>query len=105
MALLDTSGPVVLAYDGSDLAKLAIEEAGRQLAPGRDAVVVAVWQPVDVGFVPQCNLRFDAAQIADVRDAAEQTVVEGIELADAAGFRARGTRAPAVNRDGTQRCR
>ena len=25
-------GPVVLAYDGSDLAGLAIEEAGRQLA-------------------------------------------------------------------------
>ncbi len=28
---------VVFAYDGSEL---AIEEAGRQLAPGRDALVV-----------------------------------------------------------------
>ena len=39
-------GPVVFAYDGSDLAGLAIEEAGRQLQPGRDAVVLTVWRPV-----------------------------------------------------------
>ena len=32
----DASGPVLFAYDGSELAQLAIEQAGRQLAPGRD---------------------------------------------------------------------
>jgi hypothetical protein len=36
---------VVFAYDGSELAKLAIDEARRQLAPQRDALVLTVWQP------------------------------------------------------------
>jgi nucleotide-binding universal stress UspA family protein len=82
-------GPVVFAYDGSDLAKLAIGEAGRQLGPGRDALVLTVWHPFDVGFVPAGGVRFDAAQISDVRAAAEQTAAEGASLAQAAGFDAR----------------
>jgi nucleotide-binding universal stress UspA family protein len=83
-------GPVVFAYDGSELAKLAIEEAGRQLGPGRDALVLTVWQPFDVGFVPAVALRINAAEIADVRDAAEQTAADGASLAKVAGFNARG---------------
>lgn len=82
------SGPVVFAYDGSDLAKLAIEEAGRQLVAGRDAVVLTVWQPFDVGFVPPSGLEFDAAQIGEIRAAAEQTAADGASLAETAGFRA-----------------
>jgi nucleotide-binding universal stress UspA family protein len=81
-------GPAVFAYDGSDLAKLAIDEAGRQLASGREALVLTVWQPFDVGFVPASGVRFDAAQISDVRSAAEQTAAEGASLARAAGFNA-----------------
>src|SRR5258708_4779693 len=77
------SGPVVFAYDGSALAKLAIEEAGRQLTEGRDALVLTVWQPFDVGFVPAVELRINAAEIADVRNAAEQTAAEGASLAQA----------------------
>jgi nucleotide-binding universal stress UspA family protein len=83
-------GPVVFAYDGSELAKLAIDEAGRQLAPGRDALVLTVWQPFDVGFVPTVALRINAAEIADVRDAAERTAADGASLANAARFKARG---------------
>jgi nucleotide-binding universal stress UspA family protein len=83
-------GPVVFAYDGSELAKLAIDEAGRQLAPGRDALVLTVWQPFDVGFVPIVALRIDAAEIAEVRDAAERRAADGASLAKAAGFKARG---------------
>jgi nucleotide-binding universal stress UspA family protein len=83
-------GPVVFAYDGSELAKLAIDEAGRQLAPGRDALVVCVWQPFDVGFVPTVPLRINAAEIADVREAAERTAADGVSLANAVGFKARG---------------
>jgi nucleotide-binding universal stress UspA family protein len=86
-------GPVLFAYDGSDLAKLAIEEAGRQLGPGRDALVLTVWHPFDVGFVPASGVRFDAAQISDVRAAAEQTAAEGASLAQATGFDARSTEA------------
>ena len=80
-------GPVVFAYDGSDLAKLAIDEAGRQLAPGRDALVLTVWHPFDVGFVPATGLQFDAAQIADVRRAAEQTAAEGACAGPGSGIR------------------
>lgn len=80
---------VLFAYDGSDLAKLAIDEAGRQLAPGRDAIVLTVWQPFNVGFVPSTGLRFDAAQVLEVKHAAEQAAQEGASLAEAAGFRPR----------------
>jgi nucleotide-binding universal stress UspA family protein len=82
-------GPVVFAYDGSELAKLAIDEAARQLAPGRDALALTVWHPFDVGFVPAGGVRFDAAEISDVREAAEQTAADGAALAHAAGFNAR----------------
>lgn len=83
-------GPVVFAYDGSELAKLAIDEAGRQLGPGGNALVLTVWQPFDVGFVPAVALRVNAAEVADVRDAAERTAADGASLAEAAGFKARG---------------
>lgn len=84
------SGPILFAYDGSDLAKLAIDEAGRLLGPGRDAIILTVWQPFDVGFVPAAGLQFDAKEIVAVRQAAEQTAGEGVSAAEAAGFRARG---------------
>jgi nucleotide-binding universal stress UspA family protein len=82
------SGPVVFAYDGSDLAREGIEEAGRLLDAGGDALVVTVWQPFDVGFLPAGGIQFDAAEIADVRAAAAQTAAAGAALAEAAGFRA-----------------
>ncbi len=88
MSATTGSGSVVFAYDGSDLAKNAIAEAGRLLESGGDAVVVTVWQPFDVGFLPTAGLEFDAAQIADVRAAAAQTAASGAKLAEAAGFRA-----------------
>jgi nucleotide-binding universal stress UspA family protein len=89
MSAIHGSGPVVFAYDGSDLAKQAIEEAVRLLdTDGGDALVVTVWQPFDVGFLPAAGLQFDAAQIADVRAAAAQTAAAGAALAEAAGFRA-----------------
>jgi nucleotide-binding universal stress UspA family protein len=89
MTTMTGSGPVVFAYDGSDLAKLAIEETGGLLETGGEALVVTVWQPFDVGFLPAAGLQFDAAQIAAVREAAEQTAAAGAALAEAAGFRAR----------------
>jgi nucleotide-binding universal stress UspA family protein len=82
------SGPVVIAYDGSDLAKLAIEEAGGLLTPGRDALVVCVWQPFDLGFVPAGGAALDAKDAAAVRAAALATATAGCTLAEAAGFHA-----------------
>jgi nucleotide-binding universal stress UspA family protein len=88
MSAAGASGPVVFAYDGSELAQHAIDEAGRLLEAGGEALVVTVWQPFDVGFVPAAGLQFDAAQIAQVRTAAGQTAAAGAAIAEAAGFRA-----------------
>jgi nucleotide-binding universal stress UspA family protein len=85
------SGPVVFAYDGSELAKAAVEEAGRQLGKGRDALVVTVWEPMDVGFVPLRGTEFDAARTVEVQQAAEETAADGASLAKAAGFQAQST--------------
>jgi nucleotide-binding universal stress UspA family protein len=87
MSAAGGSGPVVFAYDGSELAQHAIDEAGRLLEAGGEALVVTVWQPFDVGFLPAVGPQFDAAQIADVRAAAARTAAAGAALAEAAGFR------------------
>jgi nucleotide-binding universal stress UspA family protein len=82
------SGPVLFAHDGSELARRAIDEAGRLLEAGGEALVVTVWQPFDVGFLPAAGLQFDASQIAEIRTAAAQTAAAGATIAEAAGFRA-----------------
>ena len=81
------SNLVVFAYDGSELAALAIEQAGRQLAPGREALVVCVWQPADVGFVAPSDQHLDAGEASEVKKAAEQVAAQGAALAETAGFR------------------
>jgi nucleotide-binding universal stress UspA family protein len=83
------SGLVVFAFDGSELARHAIDEAGALLATPRDALVLTVWKPFDVGFEPAEGVQFDAEQTVEVRKAAEQTAAAGASLAQAAGFRAR----------------
>jgi nucleotide-binding universal stress UspA family protein len=83
------SGPVVFAYDGSPLSKLAIDEAAHQLAPGRDALVVTVFKTFDLEFIPVGEAHFDTASAAEVRRAADETAAAGAALATAAGFRAR----------------
>jgi nucleotide-binding universal stress UspA family protein len=44
-----TDGLILFAYDGSDYAKEAIRQAGRQLRTGRPAIVVTIWQRTLVG--------------------------------------------------------
>ena len=84
----DEAGLVLFAYDGSELAGHAITEAGRQLGAGRDALVLTVWEPFNVGFMPVGGMTFDAAGLDEVRAAAEKTASHGASLAEAAGFRA-----------------
>jgi nucleotide-binding universal stress UspA family protein len=86
-AAAQLSGPVLFGYDGSELAKLAIEQAARQLAPGRDALIVCVWQPADVGFVPTSERHIDAGNASEVQRAAQETAAHGASLAEQAGFR------------------
>jgi nucleotide-binding universal stress UspA family protein len=90
------SGPVLFAYDGSDLAGNAIADAGRQLRAGRDALVLTVWEPFNVGFLPVGGVGFDAAGADEVRTAAEETAAYGASLAKAAGFRAQSVAAEAA---------
>jgi nucleotide-binding universal stress UspA family protein len=81
-------GLVLFAYDGSELADLAIDEAGRLLADKTAALALCVWQPFDVGFVPPDGIEFNAAQTPDVKHAAERTAAAGGARAKAAGFAA-----------------
>lgn len=82
-------GPVLFAYDGTARAASAIKRAAAQLSIDRDALVVCVWQPVDVGFTPVQTAHFDADQATEVRRAAQQTAVHGAALATHAGLSAR----------------
>jgi nucleotide-binding universal stress UspA family protein len=85
-------GPVVVAYDGSDGAKRAIEAVGR-LFRGR-AVVVHAWEPVSQRAL--AGGRVDELSALVVRlhealaDAAATTTEEGVALARAAGLDAAG---------------
>jgi nucleotide-binding universal stress UspA family protein len=95
MSESDTGGPtlakpILFVYDGSALAALAIERAGRELSKGRDAFVLCVWQPADVGFEPVGKRHFDADAANEVRQAAEEVAAFGASLARNAGFRAQG---------------
>jgi MFS family permease len=92
----EPTGVVLFAYDGSDLAAFAIAQAAAQLAPQRDALVVCVWQPVDVGFTPTDTRHFDADRATEVRRAAEMTAAHGASLAREAGFTARSVAVEAV---------
>jgi nucleotide-binding universal stress UspA family protein len=82
------AGPVLFGYDGCELAGMAIEAAGRQLASGREAVVLCVWRPVDVGFLLPAEKHVNTADAQEVRRAAQETAAQGAELAAKAGFRA-----------------
>jgi nucleotide-binding universal stress UspA family protein len=86
----------LFAYDGSDLAGNAITEAGGQLRAGRDALVLTIWEPFNVGFLPVGGLGFDAAGADEVRAAAEKTAAHGASLAEAAEFRAQSMAAEAA---------
>lgn len=89
---MSSTGPVLLAYDGSDGAKAAIADAGRLLA-GKPAVVVSVWESIEsaasasVIGLPS-GIAGKAYEEVD-RETAERTqqlAEEGAELAREAGF-------------------
>jgi nucleotide-binding universal stress UspA family protein len=86
----EPDGPILFAYDGSELAKHAIAQAGKLLDTGHtDALIGCVWSTFDVGFTPADGVEFNAAQATEVKRAALETAAAGAALADAAGFRAR----------------
>lgn len=79
--------PIIIAYDGSDEAKAAIEAAGDQLRTPRRALVLTVrvhLEAVPFWGVPITSLPPEIAEIA-IKNA-KKTADEGVELAAAAGF-------------------
>jgi nucleotide-binding universal stress UspA family protein len=90
----DDNRPVLIAYDGSDFAKTAIDDAAGQLGPGRKAIVLTVWEPLEeMPFLGVRGVAADAeavkAVIAETEAGAEHVAGEGAGLASAAGFDAR----------------
>jgi nucleotide-binding universal stress UspA family protein len=87
------SGLVLIAYDGSDHAKAAIGEAGRQLEAGRRALVLTISEPIErLPFLGAAGVAFDADSMETLFDAAhagaEKIAAEGCDLAGEAGFEA-----------------
>jgi nucleotide-binding universal stress UspA family protein len=95
------SGPVLIAFDGSEGSEHAIREAGTLLAP-RKALVVVVWKE-GIGFelvtLPASSIGLPPAQIdvataREVEDAARERAhrlaQKGAAVAQEAGFDAEG---------------
>ena len=91
-------GPALIAYDGSPAAREAIAAAGR-LLPGRAALVVHAWEsPYRRSLSGRALRGAPVPEIREVtgdletflRETAEATVAEGVELARAAGLEASG---------------
>jgi nucleotide-binding universal stress UspA family protein len=91
---MSDASPILIAYDGSEHARAAIERAGPLLRPRR-AVVVCVWTPISsaaaaaalgapAGVAQTGAEKLDAAG----RDRAQQLAEEGAELARGAGLEA-----------------
>jgi nucleotide-binding universal stress UspA family protein len=78
--------PVLFAYDGSDYAKAAIEQAAVQLESGRRAIVLTVWQRFRAAFVG-VGVAPDGLEEGIEKDA-RRVAEEGAGLARDAGFAA-----------------
>jgi nucleotide-binding universal stress UspA family protein len=88
----DTSGTILIGYDGSEDAESAIHVAGRLLAPRR-AVVATVWEPLSELLLHRdidqlTGTMREAAEELDAEDLskAEALADRGVELAQEAGF-------------------
>jgi nucleotide-binding universal stress UspA family protein len=90
--------PILIAYDGSELARAAVRHAG-ELFPGRPALVATVWEPglasmtvgvpddLGVGVPTPDPATIEAVDRAE-RDHASAIAAQGAELAAAAGLAA-----------------
>jgi nucleotide-binding universal stress UspA family protein len=86
--------PVLIAYDGSDFAKAAIDDAARQLGSGREAIVLTVREPLEaIPFlgIGRAGVDEEAVNtiVAETERGAEAVAAEGANLATDSGFSAR----------------
>jgi nucleotide-binding universal stress UspA family protein len=84
--------PVLIAYDGSDYAKAAIIQAGRQLRRPRAAIVLSVFEPLEaLPFWGVAYARVPAGFAEEADQQANDVALEGATLAGEAGFEAEAT--------------
>jgi nucleotide-binding universal stress UspA family protein len=83
---------ILIAYDGSEDAKAAIQHAGK-LMPGFAATVLTIWEPFDTMLARTPEVLRPLARVREAEDidgqeadAAEESATEGVELARAAGL-------------------
>jgi nucleotide-binding universal stress UspA family protein len=76
---------VLIAYDGSEPAGRAIDEAGWLLGDGRPAILAFVWQPTEESMGILEGFRGRDAPTGP-RAEAEDLLKRGAELAERAGF-------------------
>ena len=94
------SAPILVAYDGSENARHAVERAG-ELFPGRAAIVLHAWEPVELAAIRRGAIGMSATateQAIDARadDEAAQVAIEGADLARRAGLAAEARTVQAV---------
>jgi nucleotide-binding universal stress UspA family protein len=77
--------PILIAYDGSDYAKAAIEQAAEQLDHGRRVFVLTVWQAFSAAYVGVVVVPPDGVE-EGIEDDARRVAEEGARLAREAGF-------------------
>jgi len=82
--------PVLIAYDGSEHARHAVERAG-ELFPGRAAVVLHAWEPPELAAIRRGAIGLSATLAerevdATADDEAARVAAEGADLARRAGL-------------------
>ena len=88
---MNQDGPIVIAYDGSAAARAAIALAGVHLTKDREALVLAVYQPVEsVRFIGAPDIVLPAGVDDEIQAAGRRLAEEGEGLAREAGFGATG---------------
>src|ERR1700728_3773670 len=83
---------ILIAYDGSEDAKAAIQHAGK-LMPGSAATVLTIWEPFTTMLArtpevlrPLARVRESEGIDRQETPAAEESGAEGVELARAVGL-------------------
>ena len=85
---------ILIAYDGSQDAKAAIQHAGK-LMPGFATTVLTIWEPFDTMLARTPEVLKSLAKVTEAAEidrqeteAAQASAREGVELATAAGLEA-----------------
>src|SRR5438067_256936 len=105
MAEANPAGPALLCFDGSDVARGAVERAAALLGGGA-AVVLSVWEPTAAftGFDPLAGVSESMGRAAGLEgemddigaQVAQRTAEEGADLARGHGFEATARTAAAA---------